>query len=170
MDTWQGRTKTRARAARARSLSLDPVHVGGDTNKPLDSAEGFLRTLSNFFAREAVERRAYPGQRKSLSDSTPKKPYGDQQNPARLGFRGLGFRNQRVSTETYLYLHLEGRPTCSTADNALQVRGPLVCNEHTAASSYKYIYIYIYIYMYVCVCVCVNVYIYIYIYIYIQTN
>ena len=50
---------------------LDPVHVGGDTNKPLDSTEGFLRTLS-MYAREAVERPAYPGQRKSLSDGTKK--------------------------------------------------------------------------------------------------
>ena len=75
METWRGRRKTRARERRP---LLDTVHVGGDTNNPMDKAGGFLRTLS-MHAREAVERRAYPGQRKSLSDSTQKTTYGDQQ-------------------------------------------------------------------------------------------
>ena len=30
----------------AKQPFCDPVHVGGETNKPLDRAEGFLRTLS----------------------------------------------------------------------------------------------------------------------------
>ena len=69
MDTWPGRRKTRAWE---RTLFVDPVHVGGDTNKTLDKVEGLFRTVF-MHAREAVERRAYPGQRKSLSDSTQTK-------------------------------------------------------------------------------------------------
>ena len=51
MDTWRGRRKPPPAAF------LDPVHVGGDTNKTMDRAEGLPRTLS-MHAREAVER--YP--------------------------------------------------------------------------------------------------------------
>ena len=52
-------------------------------------------------AREAVERRAYPGQRKSLSDSTPNKTYGDPQKNSPLGSIFIC-----VKIEIYIYIFI----------------------------------------------------------------
>ena len=64
MDTWRGRRKPPPAAF------LDPVHVGGDTNKTMDRAEGLPRTLS-MHAREAVERqrKTFPTVSKKCSDT-----------------------------------------------------------------------------------------------------
>ena len=74
---------------------FDPVHVGGDTNKTLDKAEGLLRTLS-MYAREAVERQAYPGRDKAFPIVPgPKNPAHSENDEGNGGILTSPSQNRR---------------------------------------------------------------------------
>ena len=150
--------------ARERRLLLDLVHVGGDTNKTLDRAEGLLRTVS-MPAREAVECRACPGQRKP-SRQYPTKTYGDPKNAAcacvHVHVMLMCMCMCRVQMHVHAHVHGHGHG-----------HGPMHAHVHVHVYVYVCVcmsiyrerdtnaYIHIYICIYMCVCMCVYVYIYI---------